>query len=279
MEIEMSTKFALAKGKSLFCAAVVAALSLAGRSAAASYSYYCVNTELWSVNWQNVGSEPNASRLAACSDQLLYALDVDKKLWKSTNGGAYGSWTYVTAPGSAASIACNTTDGSGLVVMNNDKSLWSQQISAYGDWEQWLFYGDHAYDAQVIGGGPGLLTAINFDQTIWTATGISGVGGGQWVGGLPFVSHGTVSTAARMSGSGTEFFIANYDGSLSQADTSWGWEFYSIPSPTSAKLIDIAVDATEASLFLLDASGNIWNAVPREVGGYSSAAACQAASY
>lgn len=273
----MATHLFLTQGKCLLGAAALAAVSLVGRQAAAQY---CVGSELWSApSWQTVGYHPGAARLAACTPTVLYALDGDKNLWKTTDQGS--AWTYVTTPGSAASIACNTADptGTGLVVMNNDKSLYSQDV-VNGAWAGWLNFAQYAYEAQVIGGGPNLVTAINYDGSIWTSKPVSGIGGGAYTGGLPFVGHGvpsfagvTATNASRMTGGPRQFFILQDDGLLWQADTANSWEFY-LMSSQIVNVIDVTVDAETSTLFELDNEGTIYKATLAEIATYSSPVAC-----
>jgi hypothetical protein len=110
-----------------------------------------------------VGQAGGASRIAACSQTQVWALNFDHSLWVNTGGGS-GTWKWVDTPGQATDIAC---DGVWLYVLNQDKTLWRanpQQFNGYT-------YVAKPGGADRIGGGPGVLTALNFDKSVWTSYG------------------------------------------------------------------------------------------------------------
>ena len=185
-------------------------------------------------------------------------------------GGADGKWQYVTKPVAAASIAC---DGTTLVVMNADKSIWRLVWSA-NHFDGWIHY-TNATDALEIGGGPGVITAINKNQSIWTST----ANDRTEFPGQVWWPRGSAGAAARFTGiqawSGynpwgltnnvARFFALNYDGSLwfndgVVLDNPGTWRGYSaFPSKSGSKPAEIAA-ASPTLLYVLDTTAHLWSA-------------------
>ncbi len=245
-------------GTRLPAAVLAAALSLVGTTAKAGV---VSSSDGFSVDWETVGYPWAAQRIAACSATKLFALNTDKSLYVNYSGGIDSEWQYVTTPGSADSIAC---DGSTLIVMNTDKSIWREVVSASGAWLGWIKYAD-AGGARVIGGGPGVLTALNFDQSVWTSVGDDSTSfPGQW-----WTKRDVAGVAARITGSLTtnnvgRFFALNTDGSLWYNDLlvlaqPGAWRPYPIGLPSGVKPVEIA-SAGGGLLFVLDSTNHLWSA-------------------
>lgn len=217
----------------------------------------------FSVDWEIVSHPAAAQRLAACSPHKLYILNTDKSLYVSYQGGVDGSWQYVTTPGSADSIAC---DGSTLFVLNGDKSLWREVVSAGGQWLGWVQL-SNANEALLIGGGPRVLTALNYNQSVWTSVADkrSAFPGVYWS------YRDTAGVAARISGCsssghGDRFFALNDDGSLwynsALAIAAPGaWIPFPSALPAGVQPLEIAT-ADVNLLYVLDSENNLWTAKP-----------------
>ncbi|MGB7974200.1 MAG: hypothetical protein WCF81_07570 [Roseiarcus sp.] len=222
------------------------------------------------VAWTPVGYPKDALKIAACSPSKLFALNKDHTLWVSYAGGTDGHWRYVTKPVAAASIAC---DGNTLVVMNADKSVW-RGVWSGNTFKGWIQY-SNAADALTIGGGPGVVTAINKDQSIWTST----ANDKTEFPGQVWWPRGSARDAARLTGiqawSGynpwrladnvARFFALNDNGSLwfndgVVLDNPGTWRGYAaFRGQPGVKPAEFAA-ASPTQLYVLDTTAHLWSA-------------------
>jgi hypothetical protein len=253
----------LRANKVLPCAAAVAVLSFAATTAKADVS----------VAWQLIGYPWAASKIAACNENEIFAMNTDHSLYVNYNGGRDGYWQYLTTPGSADSIAC---DGRVFVVMNYDKTIWRLVVNSNGTFQEWIRY-SAAGDAVRIGGGPGVVTALNTDQSLWTSTANDNTAfpGQTWWG------RGYARDAARFTGfqawswggagynpwglpdNVARFWALNYDGSLWYndgvvLDDPGTWRgFSNFTGLTGRTALEIAA-ASPTELFVLDTTKHLW---------------------
>lgn len=112
------------------------------------------------VNWQKVGYPSSASKIAACSSNVIYALNDDYTLWKGN--GTNSGWSYRGHPGAARDIAC--TSDSWIWALNADKKFYYNVYS--GDDTKWVYEGTVGNTEQI--GSASLLSALNLDDKVYT---------------------------------------------------------------------------------------------------------------
>jgi hypothetical protein len=239
-----------------------AAFSLAALSASTA------RASTFGILWEEAGYPYDAAKIAACNPTEVWAFNTDHSLWVNNSGGVDSGWRYITSPGSAASIGC---DGRTLIVMNADKTLWHLVLNSSGGFDYWQEYNTLGATL-TIGGGPGILTAINTNQSLYTSTAndTTEFSGAVWWG------RGVAGDAARFTGfqawSGynpwglpdnvSRFFALNYDGSL------WLNEGVVLENPGTWRLIEAAkagpalteiAAAGPTDIYGLDSSRHLWH--------------------
>ncbi|QMU29091.1 RICIN domain-containing protein [Adhaeribacter radiodurans] len=84
---------------------------IAGYDVISSKPFYMVRQrpQVPDLTWNQIGSplSGQSTDICACNDGSLFVLKSDKSLYKSTAGGGYGSWNFVTnLPANTRQIAC-----------------------------------------------------------------------------------------------------------------------------------------------------------------------------
>jgi hypothetical protein len=223
------------------------------------------------VTWTQVGYPFAARKIAACGPSLIFALNDDHSLYRGQNG-ADGQWQYLTTDTYLSGIAC---DGNVLVGMNNDGSIWRANFAGghfVGALVGWTYL-DGDGDALSIGGGPGVVTVIDKNQSLYTSTSddVTSFPGQSWW------PRGVAGDAARFSGfqawssfdpwglknNVARFLALNYDGSLYfndgvVLDNPGTWRTFS-SLPNGAVAAEIAV-ASPTKVYVLDTTWHLWTA-------------------
>jgi hypothetical protein len=206
-----------------------------------------------------------AAKIAACSVSDIYVLNTDKTLYVTHTRGLDGVWYYMDTPSLADSIAC---DGTTLVAMNYDKTVYRMGLTSTGSFYGWYYIG-YAPGADTLGGGPGVVAAHNFDKYVYTSQGndVSTFPGqdGSW----RYLYHGYTPAALRVSATIgsyqlSRFFALNndqtlwYTDGLVEGDLEWSqWNPYPLGLPPAVVPVEISAGSTN-TLFVLDNNGLLW---------------------
>jgi hypothetical protein len=114
------------------------------------------------VNWHLIGSPSQASKIAACTGGVVYALNNDAALYKGD--GSDSKWVYQGKPWAARDIGCTESSPTWIWAFNNDKKFYYNVYS--GNDAKWVYEGTAGGAIQM--GNGGMLSALNGDGTVWT---------------------------------------------------------------------------------------------------------------
>ncbi len=127
------------------------------------------------VSWTYIG-RPGGAKLVTGTTALalfvpygvIYALNDDNSLWKSTSGSD-GSWQYVGRPGLAARIAAGGSELEAKpFALNTDGTLWlSGGDGCDGYWHQIT---DKLAAQEITAASAFKLYALDYDKTLWVGT-------------------------------------------------------------------------------------------------------------
>jgi hypothetical protein len=87
------------------------------------------------IAWRQTGFPAYAARIAACGDGTLWALNVDRAIFRNAGSGADNAWTYITTLPQAQDIACSYR----LWAFNDDHTLLRNEAS--GTAMNWMVVG------------------------------------------------------------------------------------------------------------------------------------------
>jgi hypothetical protein len=234
---------------------------------------YTYTQDGFKVDWTYVGHPWAASKIAACSDDRIYALNDDYTLYYNASSGDDNAWQYIDYPWAAREIACDGLFGS-LFALNDNKDLYRASILSSGALNPGWHWVGFPYGADRIASGGGHIYAFNLDKSVWTNAGGSGVEEGSDSG---WIWRNEAYGAERVTGSGkpswtgyNRSFALNWDESLwyndrllvSSADENWH------PFPNAGlSFVEISAGAGDV-LYGLTTNRDLWKATVTEVACY-----------
>jgi photosystem II stability/assembly factor-like uncharacterized protein len=228
--------------------------------------------------WSNIPAPSVAtSPLTVIAESPTYASDktillgtTSNGIFRSANGGS--TWTSVT-PGLTAQVTALTFSpgfasdqtifatayGAGFLVSKNKGVGWGAANSGITD-----------FNATSIALSPNFLT----DSTLWVTTAVNGVyqssnGGGSWtqqaainrILSFQTTDHYRV-VAAAATGSGSELFLATFEGVWSSLNSSAGWQYSdTIPTRLVRHMLLSPTYPQDHTVFSTTyGGGNLWSA-------------------
>lgn len=123
--------------------------------------------ELWKVGRPNSAAEVAATEFPSMDHSQMWALNDDKTLWKSDQGGRDSSWEKVGKPLDAVKIAA--AEGK-IVALNTDGSLWLNEQDGKDSGWQFVGMAKEAIEISAASVGPDRLfrlLALNRDYSLW----------------------------------------------------------------------------------------------------------------